>query len=176
MRSLIASTQSQGQGASEKGRPGPVPCTGDRQHWTQGHTCRSSGCNQEPDLKQSRGMGMGMSPVLAQKHQKHHLSPSLPGDRSCSGTARAPSAVTMHRKVSKERLFCGSYRSYLQQQRPRAMQSRGWRASEHVGTAARHGEREKQKTKHHQSEQGYCQGNYSPTDEYTQVKSKLNME
>lgn len=154
---------------SEKGRPGSVPCTGDRQHWTQGHACRSSGCNQEAVLKQSRGMGRAL--CWAQKHQER-----LPGDRSCGGTARAPSAVTMHRKVSKERLFCGSYRSYLQQQRPRAMQSRGWRASDHGGTAARHREREKQKTKHHQSEQGYWQGNYSPTDEYTEVKSKLNME
>lgn len=59
----------------------------------------------------------------------------LPGGRSCPGAA-GPAGNYAQKSQRKERLFCGSYGSYLQQQRPRAMQSRGWRASDHEGNSS----------------------------------------
>lgn len=85
--------------------------------------------------------------------------------------------VTMHRKVSARKGFSAVVTGHTYSSRgPGPCKAGAGGRLTTRATAARHRESEKQKTKHHQSEQGYCQGNYSPTDEYTQVKSKLNME
>lgn len=130
-----------------------------------------SGWKQEPALKQSRGTG--------EEHRAgHRTNSALLGEGAPLALPGAGgSAVTRHRKVGARKGFSALVTAHTYSSRgpgPRKAGAGGRLST--WATAARQRESEKQKTKHHQSEQGYCQGNYSPTDEYTQVKSKLNME
>lgn len=87
--------------------------------------------NQELVLNQSRGTG--------EEHRAgHRTSSAFLGKElhwRCWGLVGSAGNYAQ-KSQRKEGLFCGSYGSYLQQQRPRAMQSRGWRASEHVGNSS----------------------------------------
>lgn len=148
----------------------------------QGHACRTSasvnsGWKLGISSKPEQGDWGGAS-CWAQSQQ------CLPGGRSSAGAVRDPCSprpgalrVTMHRKVSVRKGFSAVVTGHTYSSRgPGPCKAGAGGRLTTWATAARQRESEKQKIKHHQSEQGYCQGNYSPTDEYTQVKSKLNME
>lgn len=117
----------------------PTDSTGRGQTW-RGSTSVCSGWILGTSSKPERG-DWGRASCWAQNQQ------CLPGGRSSTGAVRAPCSPRpgglagsagnyAQKSQSKEGLFCGSYGSYLQQQRPRAMQSRGWRASDHVGDSS----------------------------------------
>lgn len=181
MKSFIVSTPCKVKSVSEKARPGSVQCTRDQQHHCQTAPDRthwrstaavSAGWKQGTSSRAEQG-GWGRASCWAQNQQ------CLPGEGAAvvlPGGWRAL-RVTMHRKVSARKGFSAVVTGHTYSSRgPGPCKAGAGGRLTTWATAARHRESEKQKTKHHQSEQGYCQGNYSPTDEYTQVKSKLNME
>lgn len=183
VKPFIASTQSKLKSVRNRARPGSVQCTEgptaaghrhtapdkDRRGGDQ-HQCVQAG-NQEPVLNQSGGIG--------EEHRAgHRTNSAFLGEGAPLALRGLPAApglgawralrVTMHRKVRARKGFSAVVTGHTYSSRgPGPCKAGAGGRLTTWATAARQRESEKQKTKHHQSEQGYCQGNYSPTDEYT---------
>lgn len=148
----------------------PTHSTGQGQTWRGSTSVRSgwkSGTSSKPE------QGIGKEHRAGHRTNSAFLGEGAPLALRGLPAAPGPGAwralrVTMHRKVRARKGFSAVVTGHTYSSRgPGPCKAGAGGRLTTWATAARQRESEKQKTKHHQSEQGYCQGNYSPTDEYT---------